>query len=87
MYDPFMGGGTTIVEASALGRRAVGTDINSLAVFLTEVKTTVYTPADRAIIPRRATKTRLTWLDSDRIDASYAEENSKGRRITGPKVL
>jgi hypothetical protein len=36
-----MGGGTTLVEATALGRRAIGTDINSLAVFLAGVKTTV----------------------------------------------
>jgi hypothetical protein len=41
VFDPFMGGGTTIVEASALGRCAVGTDISSLAVFVSKVKTTV----------------------------------------------
>ena len=40
VFDPFMGGGTTLVEASALGRIAVGTDINPLAVFVTRVKTT-----------------------------------------------
>jgi hypothetical protein len=39
VYDPFMGGATTIVEATALGRRAIGTDINSLAIFLGRVKT------------------------------------------------
>src|SRR4051794_10309193 len=42
VFDPFMGGGTTLVEARALGRNAVGTDISSLAVFLSEVKTTVF---------------------------------------------
>jgi DNA modification methylase len=41
VYDPFMGGGTTVVEASCLGRKALGTDISSLAVFLSDVKTTV----------------------------------------------
>ncbi|OHB68102.1 MAG: hypothetical protein A2V70_05025 [Planctomycetes bacterium RBG_13_63_9] len=40
VLDPYMGGGTTIVEALAAGRRSVGSDINSLAVFLTRVKTT-----------------------------------------------
>jgi DNA modification methylase len=41
VYDPFMGGGTTLVEAMALGRKAIGTDINSLAVFLAEAKTSL----------------------------------------------
>ncbi len=40
VFDPFMGGGTTLVEASALGRRAVGTDINPIATFVTKAKTT-----------------------------------------------
>ena len=43
VLDPFMGGGTSIVEASALGRRAAGIDINELAVFVTRVKTNLYT--------------------------------------------
>jgi hypothetical protein len=35
-----MGGGTTLVEACSLGRRAVGTDVSSLATFTAKVKTT-----------------------------------------------
>jgi hypothetical protein len=35
-----MGGGTTLVEASAMGRHSVGSDISSLSVFLSRVKTT-----------------------------------------------
>jgi len=46
VLDPFMGGGTTLVEAAALGRHSVGTDISSLAVFLAEVKTTSLSEAD-----------------------------------------
>ncbi len=41
VLDPFMGGGTTIVEALAHGRRAIGSDLNSLATFVTRVKTTL----------------------------------------------
>jgi DNA methylase len=40
VVDPFCGGGTSIVEAISLGRRAAGMDINSLATFLTRAKTT-----------------------------------------------
>ena len=40
VLDPFMGGGTTLVEACSLGRKAVGTDISSLATFTAKVKTT-----------------------------------------------
>ena len=40
VLDPFMGGGTTIVEAAASGRRAVGSDVNELARFITSAKTT-----------------------------------------------
>lgn len=39
VLDPFVGGGTTAVEALALGRDFVGTDISSLATFVTEAKT------------------------------------------------
>lgn len=40
VLDPFMGGGTTLVEARVRGRHAVGVDVSSLAVFLAQVKTT-----------------------------------------------
>lgn len=52
VYDPFMGGGTTIVEASALGRHAIGSDINTLAVYVTKVKTTPLNNEDLMAIKR-----------------------------------
>ncbi len=42
VLDPFVGGGTTLVEAMALGRHGLGADISSLAQFVTDVKTTLY---------------------------------------------
>ncbi|MGH8524047.1 MAG: TRM11 family SAM-dependent methyltransferase [Gammaproteobacteria bacterium] len=39
ILDPFSGGGTSLVEALALGRHAVGVDISRLAVYLAKVKT------------------------------------------------
>ncbi|UCE74376.1 MAG: site-specific DNA-methyltransferase [Methanomassiliicoccales archaeon] len=38
VLDPYMGGGTTIVEAMVAGRRAIGADLNSLFKFLIKVK-------------------------------------------------
>jgi len=35
VYDPFMGRGTTVIEAALLGRRPVGCDINPLSRILT----------------------------------------------------
>lgn len=46
ILDPFMGGGTTLVEALALDRQAVGIDISSLAAFVSTVKTTLYSERD-----------------------------------------
>lgn len=40
VLDPYVGGGTTIVEASVLNRIAIGVDLNSLACFVSKVKTT-----------------------------------------------
>lgn len=40
VLDPFMGGGTILVEAYFLGRQALGTDVSSLATFTAKVKTT-----------------------------------------------
>ncbi len=40
VYEPFLGSGTTAVEANVLGRNAIGNDVNELAVLISKVKTT-----------------------------------------------
>src|SRR2546425_5884094 len=40
VLDPFMGGGTTVIEGLSLGRRVIGTDVNALAHFVSDVRTT-----------------------------------------------
>ena len=50
-----MGGGTTIVEALVAGRHAIGTDLNSLSIFLTKVKTTQLSVLEK--------KTLSLWAD------------------------
>lgn len=44
--DPFVGGGTALVEARLAGRAAWGADINQLATFVSRVKTRIYSDAD-----------------------------------------
>jgi len=44
--DYFVGGGTTLVEARRAGRLAIGSDINSLSVFVSQVKTNLYRRED-----------------------------------------
>ncbi len=48
VLDPYMGGGTTIVESLAQGRKTIGNDLNSLAVFITRVKTMPLTKQEQA---------------------------------------
>lgn len=57
VLDPYMGGGTTVVEAMAAGRRVIGSDVNSLAVFITQVKTTPLSKGDREAVRKWARKT------------------------------
>ena len=47
VIDPFMGSGTTVVEAIVSNRIGIGTDINEIAHLLTKVKTT---PIDNLIL-------------------------------------
>lgn len=44
--DPHVGGGTTLVEALALGRNAIGVDISTLAEFVAKTKTRIFTESE-----------------------------------------
>jgi hypothetical protein len=44
VYDPFMGRGTTPVQAALMGRRPVGNDINPLSILLTRPRLTPPAP-------------------------------------------
>ncbi|MCH7685451.1 MAG: hypothetical protein IH899_02005 [Planctomycetes bacterium] len=50
VLDPFLGGGTTLVEGCVSGRTVVGTDISALATFVSRVKTTPITRRDATAI-------------------------------------
>lgn len=55
VLDPFVGGGTTLVEALALGRHSIGVDISALATFVSEVKTSLFTDEELALLERWST--------------------------------
>jgi hypothetical protein len=48
--DYFLGGGTTLVEARLAGRIGFGSDLNSLATFVSTVKTRLYSSADLELV-------------------------------------
>ena len=50
VLDPFVGGGTTAVEALRTNRKCIGTDINELAIFVSEVKSTVLSEAETSLL-------------------------------------
>ena len=64
LLDPFMGGGTTVVEGLAAGRRAIGVDINSLAHFVANVRTTPLSENDKREIRVWATRAVDSLLTS-----------------------
>ncbi|MBK7952316.1 MAG: hypothetical protein IPK00_27080 [Deltaproteobacteria bacterium] len=65
VLDPFMGGGTSIVEGLTLGRRMVGIDINSLAHFVSDVRTQPLSPADEDSVRRWADRAAVRLVDPD----------------------
>ncbi len=52
VVDPFVGGGTTLVEAMAMGRNALGIDVSSLSSFLCEAKTQLLDDRDVSALER-----------------------------------
>jgi hypothetical protein len=50
VLDPHVGGGTTLVEAIAAGREAVGVDISTLAEFVSSVKCTIFSETELATL-------------------------------------
>jgi len=58
VFDPFVGGGTSIVEALSLGRNCVGFDISSLAIFISKVKITILSDDE--------VKTIKNWINNFR---------------------
>jgi DNA modification methylase len=54
VYDPFCGCGTTLLEASLLGRPSIGTDNNGVAIIVSRAKTAYYSQDDLLSLERFA---------------------------------
>jgi hypothetical protein len=67
VLDAFMGGGTTVVEAIATGRAALGVDINPLAHFIATAKTTPLSSRDKEAI--------LGWANGISLDERIPVEH------------
>jgi len=70
VLDPFVGSGTALVEASVLGRRSVGVDVDPVAVEVSRAKTRRY---DVAKAHRASKKLLDQLLPFERNESDYAE--------------
>jgi len=87
VLDPYMGGGTTIVEALVRGRVAVGVDLNSLAVFITRAKTTALSALDVRALKHWADEIVPTfsyWDTPADLDSFVCERRTKN--LTSPEA-
>lgn len=84
VVDPYCGSGTTLVEAAARGRRALGVDMNPLAVLIATVKST---PVERELVSDLVA--RLTqFVDSIEADGLFrtapSDLDREDARLTDP---
>jgi hypothetical protein len=82
VLDPFMGGGTTLVEGAVLGRPVVGIDLNPVAVFVARVKTRCLTHAQRTNISKWS-EALLPQLNTNRPPTGVADANAPIANMSG----
>ena len=91
VLDPFMGGGTSIIEGMMLGRRMVGIDLNALAHFVASVRTRPLSKADADMccgrgprmmlnVPEYALRTITACRISQRVPGCFLLKRSQRHR-------
>jgi DNA methylase len=75
VLDPFVGCGTTAVEALRAGRSVLATDINPLAVLITQAKSAPPSAPERERIEAWAANLRPVRVSKDLLDAAPAIPN------------
>lgn len=68
ILDQFLGSGTTIVEAKLLNRNAIGVDINSLSVSLTETNLQFQCDSKSKIFITKGSATELSFIKNSSMD-------------------
>ena len=84
VLDPFSGGGTTVVEAAAAGRRVVGTDISELATFVARLKTARVPPCAAGVLRAWAQDTIPLLRYRDPVSEPNQPPPGTDRNLRGP---
>lgn len=82
ILDPFVGSGTTLVEAALAGRAGIGVDINPLAVALARLKATLWPAHRRAQIAAVAQHVAARAGEAARASRRADAPSAKPRRQT-----
>ena len=78
VLDPFMGSGTTLVEAQRLGRRSTGIDVNPVSCLIAESKTlSIESSRVRRFVERSGLFFAKHWNDLRADDAPGSVQGSK----------
>jgi hypothetical protein len=70
IYDPFVGSGTTLVEANVFGADAIGCDISAFNCLLTRVKTAQYPLGELELLLRGTLEDARRRVDTQPSDAT-----------------
>jgi hypothetical protein len=75
VIDPFVGGGTSLVESQRLGRPSIGADINPLATFVSVAKTDLYPQSSLDQLRDVAVKAlEIPLAVGERLHSEWAED-------------